>query len=228
MTGDISNNVFRFRPCFEYKYWDYNQWRTGEVCLTNYYNFTAYLLSEFYEIGFENICCSNDECEADERCASNYVCEELNCGYCQYLSDHACVSWDCCADDDCDDTEYCADNACLPVPCLGQIANHTCVGFIPPILPMLPGSDVVLDAIITFFGDNLILFFFGIVFTIVFIILLIWLFRGHLLPKKGPKDKKDKKEDKKKEDKKKKDKKKKKGEGDKEKPEFVPLVELPE
>jgi len=219
ITNDIYNNSLRFRPCFEYKYWDMNMWKTDEVCALNYYNLTAYLLSNYYSIGIENICCSNDECNSNEQCASNYICSTFGCGSCQYISNHICVSWECCANEDCNDTFYCAEHNCLPVPCFGQITNHTCVGFVLPSLPMLPGSQEVISAIITFFGNNILLFFFGIIFTIVFIVLLVWLFRSGM-PKGKQKEEKPKEKEEKKEKKKKK--------GEKGEPEFVPLVELPE
>ena len=85
---------------------------------------------------------------------------------------------------------------------------------------MLPGSQEVISAIITFFGNNILLFFFGIIFTIVFIALLVWLFRSGM-PKGKQKEEKPKEE---KEEKKEKKKKK----GEKGEPEFVPLIELPE
>lgn len=57
------------------------------------------------------------ECSVDLSCNENqscveHECEDLECGECQYISNHSCVNYECCDDEDCADEMKCISNVC--------------------------------------------------------------------------------------------------------------------
>ena len=71
-------------------------------------------------------CKETKECKKSQKCINN-LCEDLQCGYCQYTDDHYCYSYECCVDAECFLNETCSNNVCSEVACNeGSIINHTC------------------------------------------------------------------------------------------------------
>jgi hypothetical protein len=250
----VLNNTFGYKVCIRYNYFDdYDLFRETERC-SILSTKQAFPISNYFG---KEICCRSEECAGDEKCTTSYVCQQLNCGSCQYILNHNCYSYECCANSACNSTSTCVNNVCTLIECAGEIVNQTCIGFLGLPVIGLPEwiSGIFGEDIASFIETNLIMLILGIVFLVVFVGLIIWLFRGgpggekkkpeKPVPKisldgedlskeekkseKKTSKKKSGKKDKKKNGKKKgKDDEKKGGGDDDSGPEYVPLIDLPE
>ena len=61
-------------------------------------------------------CEAGSGCNSDEECHYNY-CKLLECGYCEYVSNHSCAPYECCSDSGCDSGEKCFSHECMAVEC---------------------------------------------------------------------------------------------------------------
>lgn len=73
------------------------------------------------------VCTISKDCFEEEECQKG-VCEKLDCGECQYISNHTCQNYSCCLDDECQDTETCQEHLCLKLNCSQDefIQGHQC------------------------------------------------------------------------------------------------------
>jgi hypothetical protein len=72
-------------------------------------------------------CLGDGNCGNDERCVLN-KCAKVECGECQYITNHMCVDYECCSAEQCGYDEICINNSCQKLDC-GEdeyIENRTC------------------------------------------------------------------------------------------------------
>lgn len=74
-------------------------------------------------------CVSHSHCSHDYYCSSRGTCQQLNCGECEYISNHKCEAYDCCQDDHCAFDAKCENNVCNQLGCTLEqyIFNRTCI-----------------------------------------------------------------------------------------------------
>ncbi len=68
-----------------------------------------------------------EQCALTQACVNN-TCAEIECGECQYISNHGCLSHGCCDDTACSFWQKCQNNTCQAVSCLPgyKPENHSC------------------------------------------------------------------------------------------------------
>lgn len=121
--GDYLN----FRFCVTLKS-PLDSWKS--VSKQGYSEEYEYCYSTIYRIIVKD-CERIDECAEDETCISN-DCVKIECGECQYISEHGCHDYECCYDSECKLDEACEENECVTVECNSDenrtmyLVNHTC------------------------------------------------------------------------------------------------------
>ena len=72
-------------------------------------------------------CTKQEQCVPTQACVNN-TCAEIECGECQYTSNHGCSSHDCCNDTACSPWQKCQNMTCQMLSCFPgyKPENHSC------------------------------------------------------------------------------------------------------